>query len=60
MYVCMCNPFTDKDLNRVLNDSSIPKTPAQVYKAASNGETPQCGTCLCMIREMVSGCCQEQ
>ncbi len=53
MYVCLCNPFTDKDVQNALSDASVKKSPAQIYKACSGGEQPCCGTCLCMIREMV-------
>lgn len=54
MYVCLCNPFTDKDVAAALKDSSVRKTPAQVYKACSGGEKPCCGTCLCVVRDMVA------
>lgn len=51
MYICMCNPFTDKDLSNALKDGSAPKKTADLYKACSGGEKPNCGTCLCEIRE---------
>lgn len=54
MYVCLCNPFTDKDLDRALRDDAVRKTPASVYKACSGGEKPCCGTCLCVVRERVA------
>lgn len=53
MYVCLCNPFTDKDVQNALSDSSVKKSPANIYKACSGGQQPCCGTCLCMIRDMV-------
>lgn len=53
MYVCLCNPFTDKDVHDALNNRAVRKTPAQVYKACAGGQKPCCGTCLCMVRDMV-------
>lgn len=53
MYVCLCNPFTDKDVRKALSDEGVKKTPGQVYKACSGGQKPCCGTCLCMIREQI-------
>ena len=54
MYICNCNPFTDKDLDKALSDDNILKTPSNVYKACSGGEVPCCGTCICEIKERVS------
>ena len=33
MYVCMCNPFTDKDLDGALKDETVKKKTSAVYKA---------------------------
>lgn len=54
MYVCMCNPFTDKDVKNALNDSRVKKSAAHVYKACSGGEKPCCGSCVCMVKDMVA------
>jgi bacterioferritin-associated ferredoxin len=54
MYVCLCNPFTDKDVANVLRDASVRKTTAHVYKACAGGEKPCCGSCLCVIKDMVA------
>ena len=53
MYICMCNPFTDKDLDKALNDDGVLNKPSHVYKACSGGEVPCCGTCVCEIRERI-------
>jgi bacterioferritin-associated ferredoxin len=54
MYVCMCNPFTDKDLEKALQDESVRKKTSAVYKACTGGEKPCCGTCICEIRDRVN------
>lgn len=54
MYVCLCNPFTDKDVQKALSDTNVKKTAGSVYKACTGGEKPCCGTCICMLREMVA------
>lgn len=54
MYVCLCNPFTDKDVKSALESPAIRKTPGQVYKACSGGQKPCCGTCLCLVRDIVN------
>ena len=54
MYVCMCNPFTDKDVKTALQDSGVKKSVADVYKACSGGQTPCCGSCVCMVKDMVA------
>ncbi len=54
MYVCMCNPFTDKDVKNALQDDSVKKSAAHVYKACSGGQSPCCGSCVCMVKDMVA------
>ena len=53
MYICLCNPFTDKDLNKALEDETVPKKTAPIYQACSGGETPCCGSCLCEIKTRI-------
>ena len=53
MYVCMCNPFTDKDVKKALENCDIRNTPAHIYKACSGGNTPQCGTCIHTIKDLI-------
>lgn len=53
MYVCMCNPFTDKDVKKALDDPAVRNTPAQVYKSCSGGKGPNCGSCMCYVKDMI-------
>lgn len=53
MYVCMCNPFTDKDVKNALADPLVRNTPAQIYKCCSGGQAPNCGNCMCMVKDMI-------
>lgn len=53
MYVCMCNPFTDKDVKSALENPDVRNTPAQIYKCCSGGESPNCGTCINAIKCMI-------
>ena len=53
MYVCMCNPFTDKDVKNALENPCVPNTTAQIYKACSGGNGPNCGSCMCTIKSMI-------
>lgn len=55
MYVCLCNPFTDRDVKAALEDKSLTrKTAGTIYKACSGGQKPCCGSCVCMLKEMVA------
>jgi len=53
MYVCLCNPFTDKDVKAALAHPDIRNTPAQIYKSCSGGVQPCCGSCVCVIKDMI-------
>lgn len=53
MYICMCNPFTDKDLDGALKNESVLKKTSAVYQACSGGEKPCCGTCICEINDRI-------
>jgi len=53
MYVCLCNPFTDKDVQRALESPEIRNTPAQIYKTCSGGKGPNCGSCMCFVKDMI-------
>lgn len=50
MYICMCNPFTDKDLDGALKNEAICNKASALYKACSGGENPNCGNCICEIK----------
>lgn len=55
MYVCLCNPFTDRDVKAALEAPCAgKKTTASVYKACSGGQKPCCGSCVCVLKEMVA------
>ena len=51
MYVCICHAFTDRQVERALDEGV--RSAAGVYKAL--GCTPQCGKCVSHVREMVRG-----
>jgi bacterioferritin-associated ferredoxin len=53
MYICICNPFSDKSVQRFLKDKNQKVTVASVYKECSGGEKPQCGTCLDTVKDLV-------
>ncbi len=53
MYICMCNPFTDKDLDGALKDDSVKKKTSAIYSACTGGEKPCCGTCICEIKDRI-------
>lgn len=52
MYVCLCNPFSDKDVQKALENPDVKNTPAKIYKACA-GTGPNCGSCLCTIKSMI-------
>lgn len=53
MYICLCNPFTDKDLDKALKNEAIPKKQDYVYQACTGGQKPCCGSCLCEIQDRI-------
>jgi len=53
MYICICNPFTDKDVTNHLGTSNTKTSVKQVYAACSGGEKMNCGTCACDLKSMV-------
>lgn len=54
MYICLCNPFTDKDVQRYLGCCKGRKVGvSEVYKSCSGGESPDCCTCIETLRGMV-------
>lgn len=56
MYVCLCNPFTDRDVKAALEGPFLgrKKTAGAVYKACTGGQKPCCGSCVCTLKEMVA------
>lgn len=54
MYICMCNPFSDKTVDKYFDLHKGRKvTVAETYRACSGGEAPQCCTCLTTLQAMV-------
>ena len=49
MYVCICNAFTDGDVNQALSDGS--RTLPDVFRAM--GCRPNCGRCCTHLRGMI-------
>jgi bacterioferritin-associated ferredoxin len=49
----MCNPFTDKDVEKALDNPDVRNTPAQIYKSCSGGKGPNCGSCMCFVKDMI-------
>lgn len=54
MYVCCCNPFTDRDVKAVIGSGATKNTPGQIYKACTGGKKPNCGNCVCMIKDIMA------
>ena len=53
MYICLCNPFTDKELDSALQNETVRKRTSDVYAACTGGEKPCCGTCICEIKDRI-------
>ena len=49
MYVCLCNAFTDRCVDRAIADGAA--TVSQVYRQI--GAAPRCGKCKDMIRARI-------
>lgn len=54
MYVCICNPFTDKDVTKHLESHGQKTTVSRVYSACTEGEKMNCGNCACDLKTMVA------
>lgn len=53
MYICMCNPFTDKDVKKHFEESGKKTTMVETYSACSGGEKMNCGSCTSSLKSMV-------
>lgn len=55
MYVCCCNPFSDKAVKAHFEENAKDRraTVSELYNACSGGAKPQCKTCLPTLAEMV-------
>ena len=54
MYICLCNPFSDRDVKRHLEENNGVSTVSKTYTACSGGEKPQCCSCLQTLKSMLS------
>ena len=54
MYICLCNPFSDKDVRKSLEErGGQTSSVSEVYRSCSGGESPCCGKCLPTLKDMV-------
>lgn len=53
MIVCLCNPFSDKKVREHLDAGGTRASVGEVYSACSDGEKPQCCSCLKTLKEIV-------
>jgi bacterioferritin-associated ferredoxin len=53
MYVCICNPFRDKDVTKHLDATNKKVRVGDVYKRCSGGENPQCCRCIQTLKDMI-------
>lgn len=59
MQICLCNPeddqgnrFNDKAVERYLADKQGSSVKVKdIYAGCTSGKKPQCGTCLCTLKE---------
>ena len=54
MKVCLCHPFSDKDAADYMNGKNGGCKVAEVYKACTGGENPNCCCCLETLKEIVT------
>lgn len=54
MWICHCNPFDDKAVKQCLDGQKGDFARVSgVYKACSGGKSPNCGSCIGHLQEMV-------
>lgn len=53
MYICICNPFTDTDVEAYLDTLQTSARVSAVYHACSGGVSMNCGNCSCALKGMV-------
>jgi bacterioferritin-associated ferredoxin len=53
MYVCLCNPFSDKKVQDHLSRKNAKTTVSELYGACSNGEKPECCSCMQTLKDIV-------
>ncbi len=53
MMVCLCHPFSDKKVHAHLQQKDGKSSVAEVYSVCSDGQTPQCCSCLETLKDIV-------
>tara|TARA_R110001592_G_scaffold20926_9_gene84627 strand:+ start:12687 stop:12929 length:243 start_codon:yes stop_codon:yes gene_type:complete len=53
MYVCICNPFTDQDVDQHLQSQCCKTTVNATYTACTDGESMNCCSCAPLLKKMV-------
>lgn len=54
MWVCHCNPFSDKDVRKCLDGKKGESARvSEVYKCCSGGNKPNCASCIPFLQELV-------
>lgn len=54
MWICHCHPFNDKDVKACLEGKKGETARVSgVYKACSGGKSPNCGSCIGHLQDMV-------
>jgi len=53
MYICLCNPFTDRDVSKFLESRFSKTSVSEVYDACSGGASPNCCSCIEGLKDMV-------
>ena len=53
MYICICNAFTDQDVQDHLDDLGQKTRTEDVYTACSGGGEMRCGSCQCDLKAIV-------
>jgi len=53
MYICLCHPFSDKKVKEHLSKTDGKATVSKVYGACSDGNKPECCSCLQALKDIV-------
>lgn len=53
MYICLCHPFSDKKVNEHLSNTPGKTKVSTVYGACSDGNKPECCSCLQSLKDIV-------
>lgn len=54
MYICLCNPFSDKKVTKFLQGKTGEKAKvSEVYGSCAGGAKPECCSCMQTLKNMV-------